>query len=118
MGAVQQTNSGHPGTPMASAPLIYTLWQAFCGSTPTIRPGPTGIWDAVSAYASHAGQKIVDRAVAGLVPDGLFVGCLEIWMFNISPALAVLENRANKAFSQLRLCSRARPPLGLCVSMP
>src|SRR5277367_5512345 len=27
--AVQQANSGHPGTPMAMAPVIYTLWQDF-----------------------------------------------------------------------------------------
>ena len=27
--AVQQANSGHPGTPMALAPVIYTLWQRF-----------------------------------------------------------------------------------------
>ena len=27
MDAVQQANSGHPGTPMAMAPVIYTLWQ-------------------------------------------------------------------------------------------
>ncbi|MFI5370800.1 MAG: transketolase [Candidatus Eisenbacteria bacterium] len=27
MDAVQQANSGHPGTPMALAPVIYTLWQ-------------------------------------------------------------------------------------------
>jgi len=25
--AVQQANSGHPGTPMAMAPVVYTLWQ-------------------------------------------------------------------------------------------
>src|ERR1019366_6848429 len=29
MDAVQQANSGHPGTPMALAPVIYTLWQDF-----------------------------------------------------------------------------------------
>jgi transketolase len=29
MDAVQQANSGHPGTPMALAPLIYTIWQNF-----------------------------------------------------------------------------------------
>ncbi len=29
MDAVQQANSGHPGTPMAMAPVIYTLWQQF-----------------------------------------------------------------------------------------
>jgi transketolase len=29
MDAVQQANSGHPGTPMALAPLVYTIWQNF-----------------------------------------------------------------------------------------
>jgi len=24
---VQQANSGHPGTPMAMAPVVYYLWQ-------------------------------------------------------------------------------------------
>jgi transketolase len=27
--AVQQAKSGHPGTPMAMAPVVYTLWQQF-----------------------------------------------------------------------------------------
>lgn len=27
MDAVQAANSGHPGTPMAMAPVVYTLWQ-------------------------------------------------------------------------------------------
>ena len=29
MDAVQKANSGHPGTAMALAPLVYTLWQTF-----------------------------------------------------------------------------------------
>ncbi|OYY91880.1 MAG: transketolase [Sphingomonas sp. 28-66-16] len=29
MDAVQRANSGHPGTPMALAPVIHTLWQQF-----------------------------------------------------------------------------------------
>ena len=29
MDAVQQANSGHPGTPIALAPVAYTLWQRF-----------------------------------------------------------------------------------------
>jgi len=29
MDAVQQANSGHPGTPMAMAPVVYCLWQWF-----------------------------------------------------------------------------------------
>ena len=27
--AVQKANSGHPGAPMALAPVAYTLWQHF-----------------------------------------------------------------------------------------
>ena len=27
--AVQHANSGHPGTPMPLAPLVYTIWQSF-----------------------------------------------------------------------------------------
>src|ERR1700736_1617524 len=29
MDAVQQAESGHPGTPMALAPVVYTVWQDF-----------------------------------------------------------------------------------------
>src|SRR6202521_225504 len=29
MDAVQKANSGHAGTPMALAPVAYTLWQEF-----------------------------------------------------------------------------------------
>src|SRR6478672_10740772 len=29
MDAVQAANSGHPGTPMALAPVVYCLWQDF-----------------------------------------------------------------------------------------
>src|SRR5437764_2635607 len=29
MDAVQQANSGHPGAPMALAPVAYALWQNF-----------------------------------------------------------------------------------------
>ena len=29
MDAVQAANSGHPGTPMALAPVMYTVWQRF-----------------------------------------------------------------------------------------
>jgi len=34
MDAVQQANSGHPGTPMAMAPVIYCLWQRFLRFNP------------------------------------------------------------------------------------
>jgi transketolase len=29
MDAIQQANSGHPGTPMALSPVAYRLWQRF-----------------------------------------------------------------------------------------
>ena len=29
MDGVQAADSGHPGTPMAMAPVAYTLWQQF-----------------------------------------------------------------------------------------
>ena len=35
MDAVQQANSGHPGTPMAMAPVAYTLWQQFLRFDPS-----------------------------------------------------------------------------------
>ena len=35
MDAVQQANSGHPGTPMAMAPVIYNCWQHFLRFDPS-----------------------------------------------------------------------------------
>ncbi|HYL76169.1 MAG TPA: transketolase [Bryobacteraceae bacterium] len=35
MDAVQKANSGHPGTPMAMAPVIYNLWQHFLRFDPS-----------------------------------------------------------------------------------
>src|SRR3984885_14456699 len=32
--AVQKANSGHPGAPMALAPVAYCLWQQFLRSDP------------------------------------------------------------------------------------
>ena len=34
MDAVQKANSGHPGTPMAMAPVAYCLWQHFLRFNP------------------------------------------------------------------------------------
>jgi len=34
MDAVQKANSGHPGTPMAMAPVAYTVWQDFLNYDP------------------------------------------------------------------------------------
>src|SRR3974390_863043 len=37
--AVQKANSGHAGTPMALAPVVYTLWQEFLRYDP-----PDPLW--------------------------------------------------------------------------
>jgi hypothetical protein len=37
MDAVQKANSGHPGTPMALAPLAFVLWD--CGTIPATHIG-------------------------------------------------------------------------------
>ncbi len=34
MDAVQKANSGHPGTPMALAPVVYALWDRFLNHSP------------------------------------------------------------------------------------
>src|SRR5437762_4708375 len=34
MDAVEAAKSGHPGTPMALAPVVYTLWQRFLRFNP------------------------------------------------------------------------------------
>jgi transketolase N-terminal domain/subunit len=39
--AVQQAKSGHPGTPMALAPLVYAIWNRVMRFDPRIRSGPT-----------------------------------------------------------------------------
>ena len=46
MDAVQAANSGHPGTPMALAPLVYCLWQRLLRFDPENRislEGPTNL---------------------------------------------------------------------------
>ena len=40
MDAVQAANSGHPGTPMALAPVAYVLYNDFLRYDPAHRSGP------------------------------------------------------------------------------
>jgi transketolase len=40
MDAVQKANSGHPGTPMALAPVAYTLWRDYLRYDPTTPDWP------------------------------------------------------------------------------
>jgi transketolase len=49
--AVQQANSGHPGTPMAMAPVVYTIWQNFLRFDPN-----DPIWPNRDRFVLSAGH--------------------------------------------------------------
>ena len=49
--AVQKANSGHPGTPMALAPVAYTLWQRFLRFDPA-----DPIWPNRDRFVLSAGH--------------------------------------------------------------
>jgi transketolase len=51
MDAVQAANSGHPGTPMALAPVTYALWQRFLRFDPT-----APIWSNRDRFVLSAGH--------------------------------------------------------------
>src|SRR3972149_3182798 len=51
MDAVQEANSGHPGTPMALAPVVYLLWQRFLRFDPT-----DPIWPNRDRFVLSAGH--------------------------------------------------------------
>lgn len=51
MDAVQAANSGHPGTPMALAPVVYCLWQKFLKFNPN-----NPIWANRDRFVLSAGH--------------------------------------------------------------
>ena len=51
MDAVQAANSGHPGTPMALAPVAYCLWQHFLRFDPA-----DPIWPNRDRFVLSAGH--------------------------------------------------------------
>src|SRR6266581_621099 len=52
MDAVQAANSGHPGTPMAMAPLVYCLWQRLLRFDPD-----NPIWMTRARFVLSAGHS-------------------------------------------------------------
>ena len=56
MDAVQQANSGHPGTPMAIAPVAYALWQRFLQFDPADPVWPNR--DRFVLSAGHASMLL------------------------------------------------------------
>lgn len=51
MDAVQAAGSGHPGTPVALAPVAYTLWQEFLSFDPQ-----APIWPNRDRFVLSAGH--------------------------------------------------------------
>jgi transketolase len=74
--AIQRANSGHPGTPMALAPVAYTLWQRFLRFDPAdpIWPGR----DRFVLSAGHASMLLYSllhlAGVRAVDPDYEIVG--------------------------------------------
>ncbi len=56
MDAVQQANSGHPGTPMALAPVAYVLWDRFLRHNPSNPHWPNR--DRFVLSAGHASMLV------------------------------------------------------------
>jgi transketolase len=74
--AVQQANSGHPGTPMAMAPVVYCLWQRFLRFDPDDPIWPNR--DRFVLSAGHASMLLYSMlyltGVKAVDPDYEIVG--------------------------------------------
>jgi transketolase len=76
MDAVQQANSGHPGTPMSMAPVVYCLWQHFLRFDPEDPIWPNR--DRFVLSAGHASMLLYSllhlTGVKAVDPDYEVVG--------------------------------------------
>jgi transketolase len=102
MDAVQKANSGHPGTPMAMAPVIYTLWQRHLRYDPRHPLWPNRDRFVLSAgHASMALYSVLRLAgVCEVGPDGKRTG---------APAVSLDDI---KAFRQLDSKCPGHPEYG------
>jgi transketolase len=93
--AIQKANSGHPGTPMALAPLAYTLWQRFLRFDPAdpIWPGR----DRFVLSAGHASMLLYSllhlAGVKAVDPDYEVVGDPAVRLADIE-SFRQLDSRA------------------------
>jgi transketolase len=93
--AIQKANSGHPGTPMALAPVAYTLWQRFLRFDPAdpIWPGR----DRFVLSAGHASMLLYSllhlAGVKAVDPDYEVVGEPSVSLADIE-SFRQLDSRA------------------------
>src|ERR1700677_2357529 len=69
MDAVQKANAGHPGTPMALAPLGYTIWQNFLNYDPQDPEWPNR--DRFVLSVGHASMLLYSLLFLGGVKNSI-----------------------------------------------
>jgi transketolase len=83
--AIQKANSGHPGTPMALAPVAYTIWQRFLRFDPAQPIWPNR--DRFVLSAGHASMLLYSllhlAGVKAVDPDYEIEGRLSITLEDI-----------------------------------
>ncbi len=83
--AIQKANSGHPGTPMALAPVVYTIWQRFLRFDPAQPIWPNR--DRFVLSAGHASMLLYSllhlAGVKAVDPDYEIEGRLSITLEDI-----------------------------------
>ncbi len=93
--AIQKANSGHPGTPMALAPLAYTLWQYFLRFDPADPIWPNR--DRFVLSAGHASMLLYSllhlAGVRAVDPDYEIVGDPAVSLADIE-SFRQLDSRA------------------------
>ena len=87
MDAIQKANSGHPGTPMALAPLAYVLWQRYLRFDPEDPIWPNR--DRFVLSAGHASMLLYSllflTGVRAVDPDYEVVGEPAVSLEDIKP---------------------------------
>ncbi len=93
--AIQKANSGHPGTPMALAPVAYTLWQRFLRFDPADPIWPNR--DRFVLSAGHASMLLYSLLhladVQAVEPDYEVVGRPSVSLDDIK-SFRQLDSRA------------------------
>ena len=109
--AVQAANSGHPGTPMALAPLVYTLWNR----VDAIRPAGPDLAQPRSLRALE--RPRFDAAVVGAAPHRHQGGECRLRDGSASPrsrsttsAASASSAATRRAIPSITGCRAWRPP--------
>jgi transketolase len=109
--AIQKADSGHPGTPMAMAPVAYTLWQRFLRFDPADPIWPNR--DRFVLSAGHASMLLYALLhltdVQAVEPDYEVVGRPAVCLADIE-SFRQLDSRAPGIPSTAGPPGSRRPP--------